>query len=70
MGTCNCASIGPTRRGPLESCDIARSTLQITVSPGVTLGAAAGPCDQLLGKGLRRGFRGAQFFRVRKGATT
>ncbi len=30
------SSIGFTRRGPLESWIIARSTLQVTISPGVT----------------------------------
>src|SRR5260221_2500405 len=30
------SSIGLRRRGPLESCTMARSTLQVTISPGVT----------------------------------
>ena len=30
------SSIGFSRRGPLESWNIARSTRQVTISPGVT----------------------------------
>src|SRR3954468_11506330 len=32
---------GLSRRGPLESCTMARSTLQVTISPGVTLARPA-----------------------------